>query len=494
MKKKFNILMAVPEINPFTRTGELSDLGGAVPKVLKDMGNDIRLITPQYRVIDERRYILRDVIRLQDIKVPLGDETVTINVKSSFLPNSKIQVYFIDYRPFFARKGLYNDPESGEPYKDNGERFILFSRSIFQTLSRLQWQPDVIHCHGWQAGLIPFFLKTVYNEDPFFNACSTLLTVYDFDDLGMFSKDCQRYFTPDTAEFDFEKSPINLDGNCSFLKAGIAYADYINTVSDTYLENVLDGCDSAARVFDLIKERKDKFGSVINGVDYTEWDPENDSSIAEAFSAENLEGKEANRKALREELGLTMPDEDPVICIITELEDRKGLELVREGIERIMKQQAGLVVMGRGDREFSDFFEEVGKQWKGRFAFINSFAPSSMHLVVAGSDMVLIPSKYEPCGVTQLYCMRYGTVPIVRFTGGLVDTVIPIKEEMDQGTAFTIKDYSVKGVSEGVEQALKFFHKRDAWAHIQKQCMGQEYTIQKSAEQYMTMYDRCIKK
>ncbi|RKY81697.1 glycogen synthase GlgA [candidate division KSB1 bacterium] len=493
MSEKLNILMVLPEISPFTHTGELSDLGGSIPRELKDMGMDIRLITPQYRAIDERRFILRDVIRLQNIEIPLANEKVTINVKSSFLPNSKIQVYFIDYRPFFARTGMYKDPESGEPYQDNAERFILFSKSVFETLIRLQWQPDVIHCHGWQAGLVPFFLKTEYKSNPFFNKCSTLLTVYDFADLGIFNKTCADFLSPKD-DFSFNESPINLNGNCSFLKAGIAYSDYINTLSDTYLKDVLNGCESAKPVYDLIKKRKNSLISVTNGIDYSEWDPENDKLIAENFSAEDLSGKSENRKILREKLGLKVSENEPVICLVTELKDRKGIKLIQESLEKLMASKIGFVVMGHGKREYETYFSKAEKKYKGRLKFINSFAKDLIHTVVAGSDMVLIPSKYEPCGLIQMYCMRYGTVPVVRLTGGLVDTVIPIRQKSDKGTGFEIDKYTPAGIVRGISKAIKYFEDKDVWQHIQKQCMLSDNSIKKAVEKYVEIYKKCIGK
>jgi len=491
MSRKYKILMALPEISPFTRTGELSDLGGSVPKELKDMGHDVRLITPQYRVIDERRYILRDVIRLQNIEIPLGGEKVTINVKSSFLPNSKIQVYFIDYKPFFARIGLYSDPESGVPFKDNAKRFVLFSKSVLETLIRLQWQPDVIHCHGWQAGLIPFFLKTTYSSNSFFDKCATLLTVYDFADLGIFDKSCSE-FLAENSDFKFEDSALNLRGECSFLRGGIAYADFINTLSDTYLQDVLNGCDSVKKVYDIVKEKKEHFSSAVNGIDYSEWDPENDSFIPASFTSEEIEGKEESRKVLREELSLKVDIENPVVCMITELEGRKGLDLVRDGLEKLMKNQIGLVILGRGNQEYQNFFMKAEKKWKGRIRFINSFAKDKLHLVVAGSDMVLIPSLYEPCGFTQLYCMRYGTVPIVRLTGGLVDTVVPITTKKDEGTGFAFDKYSVTSLLKGLNNALKVWGDKETWRKIQKKCMQRNSSWEIAAGRYVSLYEKCV--
>ncbi|MCD6116197.1 glycogen synthase [bacterium] len=491
MSRKYKILMALPEISPFTRTGELSDLGGSIPKELKDLGHDIRLITPQYRVIDERRYILRDVIRLQDIEIPLGGEKVTINVKSSFLPNSKIQVYFIDYKPFFARIGLYKDHKSGVPFKDNAKRFILFSKSVLETLIRLQWQPDVIHCHGWQAGLIPWFLKTIYNTNPFFDKCSTLFTVYDFAESGVFDKSCAEFLSSDN-NFSFENSSLNLKGDCSFLRGGVAHADFINTLSDTYLKDVLNGCDSVKKVYDVVKERKGHFASAVNGIDYTEWNPQNDSLISSAFSSEEIEGREENRKALREELSLKTGIESPVVCMITELESRKGIDLVKESLEKLMKNPIGLIVMGSGTQEFETFFTKAEKKWKGRIRFINSFAKDKLHLVVAGSDMVLIPSLYEPCGFTQLYCMRYGTVPIVRLTGGLVDTIIPVTNKKGEGTGFTFEKYSATGLLKGINSALKFWANKEEWKNIQKRCMQRNSSWEIAATRYVSLYEKCV--
>ncbi|MCK4830001.1 glycogen/starch synthase, partial [bacterium] len=218
MKRSLKILMVFSEIYPFAKTRDLSDVGGSLPKALKEMGHDVRVITPQYRVTNERKYVLRDVIRLQNINVPMGKKTLCVNVKSAFLPNSKVQVYFIDYKPFYFREGIYNNPKSGVPYSDNDKRFILFSKVVLKTLIKLQWQPDVIHCNDWQSGLVPFFLKTVYKEDPFFSKTYSLFTVHDFECQGNFNLDCKSDIAMDLQGGEFDKG-IQLNGKCNFLKA-----------------------------------------------------------------------------------------------------------------------------------------------------------------------------------------------------------------------------------------------------------------------------------
>lgn len=266
MKSKLNILMVFPEIAPFIRTGEVGEVGGSLPKFLKEMGHDVRVITPQYKATNERKYILRDVIRLQNIEVPLGKKSVQINVKSAFLPNSKVQVYFIDYKPFFFREGVYADPKNGKAYVDNDKRYILFSKGVLETLTKLQWQPDIIHCHDWQSGLIPFLLKTKTKNDVFFQKTFSLFTVHDFTEHGNFDRACLSDIGIN-GDFIFKGSGLDLGGKCSFLKAGIQYADSVNTVSETYAQEIQKNTNNQKGILETLNKRKDKFQGIVNGVD-----------------------------------------------------------------------------------------------------------------------------------------------------------------------------------------------------------------------------------
>ena len=299
MKGAMNILMVLPEVTPFATMSDTGDVGAGLPKALKEMGHDVRIISPQYRAINERRYVLRDVIRLQDIDVSLGEETVQVNVKSAFLPNSKVQVYFIDYKPFFFREGLYVDMKTGKMYPDNDRRFVLFSKAVLETLKKLQWQPDIIHCHDWQSGIIPFLLKRVYADDVFFQKTQSLFTVHDFAYQGIFDPSCVEVLGVD-GSFVFKGSDIELNGQCNFTKAGIHFADFVNTVSPSYADEVRSKPSLTDGLQSSLKARGNRFTGVLNGIDTSEWNPETDRLIAKSYSVKELESKEENKKALCE--------------------------------------------------------------------------------------------------------------------------------------------------------------------------------------------------
>ena len=365
MKVTLKILLVFPEVTPFTKMGGVADVGSGLPKALKEMEHDVRVIMPQYRVVNERRYVLRDVIRLQDIDVPLGQETVKINVKSAFLPNSKVQVYFIDYKPFFFRDGLYVDPETGKDYPDNDKRFILFAKGVLETLKRLQWQPDVIHCNDWQCGLIPFFLKTLYNENPFFDRMCSLFTIHDFALQGSFDPVCLSAMGVDESVF-CPGSDLEFQGQCSFLKAGIVYADVVNTVSERYAQEVRSSPEYGYGMGEVITGRAGHFYGVMNGIDYSVWDPETDSLIPENYSIKNLEGKEKNKRVLLEKHGLPFCQERPVIGMIPRPMDQEGLALVQDSFDEIMRLNVCFVLLGMEDGQYSRFFNQAQKKYPDR--------------------------------------------------------------------------------------------------------------------------------
>lgn len=493
MKGKLKVLMVFSEVAPFTKTGVLGDVGGSLPKVLKEMDHDVRVITPQYRVINERKYVLRDVIRLQNIEVDLREETLKINVKSAFLPNSKVQVYFLDYKPFFFREGLYTDLKSGKDYQDNDRRFILFSKGVLETLKKLQWQPDVIHCNDWQTGLVPFFLKTIYKKDSFFERTFSLLTIHTFDLQGNFNPACISDMGVDE-NFSLAKSGIELNGQCSFLKAGITYADMLNTISETYAQEVQSSPEYGFGMGDVLRTREEDFCGVVNGVDYSVWSPDVDSRIPQKYNISDLDGKEENKRILLEKYGLPFFKERAVIAMISQLTEQKGLDFVRDTFKDMMRQDIYFILLGDGDNSYHQFFEQVRKKYPNRVGVNFSFDDSLAHLIEAGADILLMPSKYEPCGLTQLYSLKYGTVPVVRATGGLVDTIRAFDPETGKGTGFLFYDSDAKDMLKVIELAVRTFKDRRTWLRIMKNGMREDFSWRTSAKKYVQLYGKCISK
>jgi len=493
MKGKFKVLMVYSEVAPFAKTGGLGDVGGALPKALKDMGHDVRVITPQYRMINERKYILRDVIRLQNIDVPLGKKKLKVSVKSAFLPNSKVQVYFIHYKPFFFREGLYSDPKTGQDYPDNAKRFVLFSKAVLETLNKLQWQPDVIHCNDWQTGLIPYLLKTAYKEDSFFKNTHSLFTVHNFAFQGVFDSDCIPLIEDENAP-DTGDSVAGQNGQCNFLKTGLEYADIINTVSETYAKEAQTSPKFGCGMEGLLKSRKSDLYGVVNGIDDSVWSPENDSLIPEKYSFDAYEKKALNKQALLEQLGLPVDLDKPVIAVISRLTEQKGLDLIQKAFQEIMKLDVYFILLGLGDPLFHKFFTQMGKKYKKQVSVQLRFDDALAHLIMAGSDIFLMPSRFEPCGLTQLYGLKYGTVPVVHLTGGLADTIQSFNSNTGRGNGFVIKKAETRQVVSTLKEVVKIYKNGNTWNKIIKNGMRQDFSWQTSAKKYLQLYQKCVSK
>ncbi len=483
--------MVFPEIAPFARTGDLADVGSALPRILKDMGHDVRLITPQYRMTNERKYVLRDVIRLQNIEVPLGKERLKINVKSAFLPNSKVQVYFIDYKPFFFREGIYRNPRNGLEYPDNDKRFILFSKGVLQTLVKLQWQPDVIHCHDWQTGMIPFLLKSSYADDPFFKKIFSLFTVHDFKKQGQFNSDCIAQMVMDREQDEVQRKD---GGKCSFLKTGLEFADVVSTVSENYVKEI-----SSDSVFDpslpeLLKSRKDSLYGISHGIDTAFWNPEDDPSITAHYSVSHLEGKSENKKTLMERFGIPFSAKRPVIAMVSDLTEEKGTGLVAESIGEIMKMDVVLVLQGSGDKAFQKFFAAAVRKYRERIVLQADRDQDLTRHILAGSDIVLVPSKNEPCSLLPLAGMRYGAVPFVSKTGGFVDTVVPFSPSTGKGTGFHFPVSDRGQFIRTLNRIVTLYGNQNVWQKIVKNGMREDLSWNTPAKKYIQLYHRCAMK
>jgi starch synthase len=487
--KRLKILYVTSEVYPFIKTGGLADVSAALPQMLAELGHEVRIVVPKYGAVDERKFKIHEVVRLKDIPVTIGDKEVIFSLKSSFLPGQKVrvQIYFLDNQEYFgSRNSLYQDPMTGQDYPDNDERFILLSHSVFQLISKLGWIPDIIHCNDWQGGLVPVYLKTIYKDEPSFENFKTLYTIHNLSYQGEFPKSTFKK-TGLPPELNSEKG-LEQNGKINFMKAGLLYADVINTVSETYANEIRTDEELSGGLKSVLAKRKNDLYGIVNGIDTRIWNPEKDKLIPKRYTAKTLEDKLENKRELAEKFRFRYDESIPIIGLISRLFDSKGFDLLMEAFPDMMKQNIQMILLGTGEKKYHTFFEKMANKYPDKFACYLGFNDELAHLIEAGADIYLMPSKYEPCGLNQMYSLVYGTVPLVRETGGLADTVIKYNEKTGEGNGFMFKNYDKGALLKELQRAMKVFEDKKAWARIMKNGMKSDFSWNSSAKKYLDLY------
>jgi starch synthase len=484
------IAYVASEAVPFVKTGGLADVAGALPKALAELGNEVKLFIPKYYSIDESLYELSYCWDIGEMPIRVAGSVNIVHVLKGFLPNSNVAVYFIDCPKYYHRELLYTNDD------DEDERFILFSKAVIETLQRLKWAPDVVSCNDWQTGLIPLYLKDNYSWDKLFDRTATTMTIHNVGYQGRFSSR-----TVDKAEIRrdlfYPNSPIETWGDISFLKAGLSYAEVINTVSETYAREIL-GSQYGAGMEGILNYRKNDLYGIINGIDYTIWNPEVDKHIPFHYSFNGLSGKIKNKKYLLENLHLPFNEETPVIGMISRLVAQKGFDIFALAAPQLLTLDAQWVIVGGGEPEYENMFRELTRLYPHKIANYIGFNNVLPHLIEAGADMFLMPSHYEPCGLNQIYSLKYGTVPIVRNTGGLADTVqdwpaYKAKGE-ETGNGFSFNKPDPFELISTIQKAINAFHNKKIWAKIQYNGMIKDFSWNSSAKKYMRLYELALMK
>ncbi len=491
--KSLKILFVTSEVVPFVKTGGLADVSSALPQKLQELGHQVRIVVPKYGSIDERKYKIHEVVRLKDLTTTIGQKEVVYSLRSSFLVGAKerVQIYFLDNDEYFgSRHSLYSDPVSGASYKANDERFILLSKSVFELIDKLGWVPDVIHINEWQTSLVAAYQKTLYKDIERFKNIKTLLTIHNIGQQGIFPK----------TSFSKTGFPSELNANdavlfknkVNFLKVGLKYADSISTVSESFSKEIckIDEISNGLKS-EIDCRSKDLYG-IVNGIDTLVWNPEKDKRIKK-YSVKSLPNKIKNKKELTNKFGLDFKAEIPIIAMISRLEDNKGLDLVKKAFKEIMSLNVQFVLLGTGERKYHKFFEDAEIKYSDKFACYLGFDDDLAHLVEAGSDMFLMPSKYEPCGLNQMYSLVYGTIPIVRKTGGLADTVQNYNPKDKKGNGFVFTNYEAKDLIGIIKKALDLFEDKKAWERLMKEGMKANFSWLKSAKNYVSLYKKIMK-
>lgn len=470
------------EIVPFAKTGGLADVAGSLPKFLKELGADIKVIMPFYREVRKKNLPLRKVLE-DRLSGPQGSANVYSVLEDT---QGDFPVYFIENDAFYDRDHLYGTGQGD--YPDNGERFAFFSRASLEFLKQTGFSPDIIHGHDWQSALTLAYLRFVYGEDLFFKSTRSLFTIHNLAYQGLFEKDVlakiglpEDLFTMDALEFF---------GKANFMKAGILYASAVNTVSRRYAEEIqmpefgcgLDG---------LLRTRRDSLFGILNGVDYSSWNPASDEFIPGRFSPEDLSGKRKCKAELMRAFGLPAAKaKPPVVGMVSRLAGQKGFDLLCDSLESIFNLGVRLVILGTGEEKFQNILKDAQRKFPESLGLKIAFDETLSHLIYAGSDIFLIPSRYEPCGLTQMYSLKYGTIPVVRATGGLDDTIQEFDPARKNGNGFKFADYSTESLLAALKKAAEFYHRKDDWNILVQNAMAADFSWERSAREYLALYSK----
>ena len=487
-KKDLNLVLVTTEIVPFSKVGGLADVIGALPDELEKLGVSVVIFTPLYSSIDRAAFGIRPERGLPTLEVRVAGAAEKFRVSSSFKPGTNVKVYFIDNDRFYARKGIYTIPETGKAFPDEDERTIFFNRAVIAAIKALDLYPDVIHCNDFHAGLIPAYLNLEQSEDPHFVNAGTVFSVHNLAYQGIFGREFiqkaafnQSLFAP--------MSPFEFWGRVNVMKIAISYAGIISTVSRTYAEEITSTEEFGCGLEGVLRSRKKDLVGILNGIDTSMWDPSKDALIPYRFSATDLAGKDKNRTELLKAFGLPQ-SAAPVIGIVSRLVDQKGFDILAQVFDSLMTLKPCLVILGTGQEKYHGIYKMFAKKYPKQFGLKLEFNDRAAHLIEAGSDFFLMPSRYEPCGLNQMYSLRYGTIPIVRATGGLVDTISGIDAGGACGNGFTFKEYTSQALFDAVKRAIEFYGDKAALRKVRKRIMKEDHSWRRSAEEYRAMYER----
>jgi starch synthase len=461
----------------------LADVAGALPRVLQQLGHDVRLVIPRYGDIDPRFRLLP---LMPEIKVRWGDEFLTGSVLRCDYPGSRMPVYFIDEPSFSWRKGIYGTGKAD--FADNDRRFAFFSMAALWLVKGLDWQPDVVHANDWQTGLVPALLKHHHElaEDPFFKNIKSVFAIHNMAYQG----NADKFVLPQIGlPWDiFTQDGMEFYGKASYLKSGIAYADAVVTVSPTYAKEIQTE-EMGAGMHGTLQRRSDDLYGILNGIDTTEWNPETDPSLSSRFTQTTLRGKAECKAELQKLSGLPVDPTVPLVGMASRLVAQKGFKLIADALDQLLAMDAQFVVLGTGDEEFEKVFADAAEAHPTRIHLRLAYDVPFSHRLIAGSDLFLMPSLFEPCGLTQLYSMRYGTVPVVRRTGGLADSVVPYPVE--GATGFAFEEATPEAMVEAVRSALIVYATDKAsWELIRSNGMATDWSWNAAAGQYINLYKK----
>ena len=475
------ILFAASECMPFVKTGGLADVVGALPKSINALGEDVRVILPLYDVIsDEWRGQME---HLTYFYVNMGWRNQYVGIET--LVYQGVRFYFVDNKQYFGRGYIYG--LGG----DEGERYAYFALAVLEALPRIDFIPDILHCHDWQTGLIPVLLKARFSSLPAYQNIRTVYTVHNLQYQGIFPiRDIEELLS--LGDWAYTSENLEFYGNCSFMKGGLVFSDRITTVSPTYSQEI-QSAYYGEKLDGLLRFRADALTGILNGIDTEEYDPASDKLIATPYTSTKLSPKKQDKEALQKELGLDVDPNAPLIGMIGRLSGQKGLDLVDCVLAEIMQTGCQLVVLGMGETRYTDLFSWAQWKYPGRIAACFRMDHALSHRIYAGSDLFLMPSMFEPCGLSQMIAMRYGSLPIVRETGGLRDTVLSYNEANGAGNGFTFLNYNAHDMLHVIERAVGYYRTdKKLWRKLVQRAMKGDYSWNNSAKKYIDVYKQLI--
>lgn len=475
------ILIASSEVVPFSKTGGLADVAGALPYALKEAEDcDVRVIAPLYKMTKDKNFKMKKTVEVNDPSILGGLEPFTL-----FETEIKdVKFYFVEHDEYFYRDALYGTPQDGD-YGDNAKRFAFFSKAILAALVNIGFYPDVIHLNDWQTALTPLYKNIYFEEEHPLSKTRVLFTIHNMGYQGLFGPEV----LPDIGipEEFFTMYALEFYGKLNFMKSGILYSDAISTVSKKYSREILTP-EYGYGLEGLLKTRENDLYGILNGADYDNWSPEKDTLIPVNYGPDTIEKKTECKKALLKQYKMNLPVTSPLLGYVGRLAEQKGIDLMADILEKVVKLGAGFVLLGTGDAKYEKIFSDIAKKQSGKVGVVIGFDNKLAHLIEAGVDVFLMPSRYEPCGLNQMYSLKYGTVPIVRATGGLDDTIIDYSSDPGSGNGFKFNNAESGDFMEAVKNAVKLFKNDKKWRELQRREMEADFSWKRSAREYISLY------
>jgi starch synthase len=484
-KTPLRVLMTFSEVAPFAKTGGLADVAGALPSALSELGCDVRVVMPFYNRFIEK--IADKKLSVENLLVPLGSQVLAADIYHLRLDDGVV-VYWIQRDEFFDRSHLYGTLKGD--YFDNFQRFTYFSRAVLALCPEIDFKPHVVHSHDWQSGLVPAYLKHLYGTNQYWAKAASVFTIHNIAYQGQFAPELFP-LTGLPADF-FSMDGMEFWGGINFMKAAIVCADVITTVSPRYSKEIQTK-EYGQGLEGVLQAKRSRLYGILNGADYKEWSPDTDPYIAANYSRHNLDGKGQCKLDLLGELQL--PErlmKRPLLGAISRLADQKGFDLLAAVLDKLVAQDIGLVILGIGDDKYQRMLTDVADRYPEKVAVRLEFDERLAHKIEAGADMFLMPSRYEPCGLNQIYSLRYGTVPIVRATGGLYDTITPFREARGEGVGFRFDTYDADSFWRVLVEALALFNQPETWRQIMQNGMAMDFSWKASAREYLNLYEKVL--